>query len=183
MLRIAIEAIGIRPVEVPRRVTALRVAWASGQITELEVARPDRAQRSRTTPDIADRLRELAAGGLRDEQIAEALNAEGAVTGKGKPWTSSAVKWTRRKEHIKRSYPDRPRSVPLPDRHPDGRYSVRGAAERLGVSIDQLRRWMKQGLVEATREPFAQHRSACWIRLDDATIRRLAAPSPPTRNV
>jgi len=29
MLRIAIEAIGIRPVEVPRRVSALRIAWTT----------------------------------------------------------------------------------------------------------------------------------------------------------
>jgi DNA invertase Pin-like site-specific DNA recombinase len=175
MLRIAIEAIGIRPVDVPRRVSALRVQWRSGQITELEVPRPDRARRSRTQPEIADRLRALAKAGLRDEQIADALNAEGAVTGKGKAWTPWAVKWARRREHIERSYADLPRRTPLPDRHPDGRYSVRGAAERLGVSVNQVRGWIKRGLVEATCEEFAPYSSAYWIRLDDATIRRLTA--------
>jgi len=174
MLRLAIEAIGIRPVDVPRRVTALRVAWKSGQITELEVSRADRSQRSRTPPQAVERLRELAKTGLRDEQIADALNAEGIVTGKGMAWTSWAVKWTRRTEDIERHYPDLPRSMPLPSRHPDGRYSVRGAAEHLGVSIGQVRRWIKRGVVEAKQEDFEQHRGAYWLRIDGATVRRLA---------
>ena len=129
MLRIAIDATGIRPVDVPRRATALRVAWKSGQISELEVPRPNRTQQSRT-PSRLDRLRELAKAGLRDEQVADALNAEGLVTGKGLAWTLSAV----RSEGIKRRYPDLPRRTQLPERHPDGRYFVHGAAKRIGVS-------------------------------------------------
>ena len=144
MLRLVIEAIGIRPVEVPHRVTALRVQWQSGHITELTVPRPDRAQRMRTTPAAVARLRELAQTGLRDEQIAEQLNAEGFVTGKERLWTAWAIRWARRKEGIERHYPDRPRRTPLPKRHPDGRYSVEGVAERFGVSIDQVRRWIER---------------------------------------
>jgi len=182
MLRLVIEAIGIRPVDVPRRMTALRVQWKSGQITELEVLRPDRTQRLRTPPQAVDRLRELAKTGVRDEQIAETLNAEGFVTGRARAWTPWAVKWARRTEDIERHYPDLPRSTPLPNRHPDGRYSVRGAAERLGVSIAQVRGWMQRGLVDAKQEDFEQHRGVYWIRLDSATIRRLDKRSATTRN-
>ena len=182
MLRIAIEAIGIRPVDVPRRLTALSVAWTSGQITELEVPRPHRTQQSRTPSHALTRLGELAKAGLRDEQVADALNAAGLVTGKGLAWTLSAVRWARRSEGIKRRYPDLPRRTQLPERHPDGRYSVHGAAKRLGVSVEQVRRWMTNGLAEATREHFEEHRGVYWLRLDGATIRRLAALSTITRN-
>jgi DNA invertase Pin-like site-specific DNA recombinase len=182
MLRLVIEAIGIRPVDVPKRVTALRVQWKSGQVTELDVARPDRKQRSRTPAPAADRLRALANTGLRDEQIAGALNSEGFVTGRGRAWTSDAVKWVRGVEGIERHYPDLPRSLPLPNRHPDGRYSVRGAAERVGVSIDQMRRWIKRGLIEATQQDFGRHRGAYWIELDRATIQRLKKLTTITRN-
>jgi hypothetical protein len=182
MLRIAIEAIGIRPIDVPKRVTALRVAWKSGQITELEVPRPSRSERFRTPAGATTRLRELAEQGLRDEQMADVLNAEGFVTGMGMAWTSEAVKWARGSEDIDRHYKDLPRCTPLPERHPDGRYSVRGAAQQLGVSIDQVRRWMKRGLLEATREDFERYHGVYWIRIDDVTIRRLSALSPTTRN-
>lgn len=58
-------------------------------------------------------------------------------------------------EGIERHYPDRPRRTPLPKRHPDGRYSVEGGAERFGVSINQVRRWIDRGL------PRAAHRGVC----------------------
>jgi hypothetical protein len=177
MLRLVIEAIGIRPIDVPRRATALRVTWKSGQLTELEVPRPDRSQRSRTPAQASDRLRELATTGLRDEQIADQLNAEGLVTGKGRAWTQWAVRWVRRAEDIERHYPDLPRSTPLPSRHPDGRYSVRGAAEHLGVSVAQVRGWIRRGLVEAKREDFEQHHGVYWLRIDAATARRLTERS------
>jgi len=169
----ALEAIGIRPIDVPRRATALRVAWKSGQLTELEAPRPDRSQRSRTPTQASDRLRELATTGLRDEQIADQLNAEGLVTGKGRAWTQWAVRWTRRAEDIERHYSDLPRSTPLPNRHPDGRYSVRGAAEHLGVSVAQVRGWIRRGLVEAKQEDFEQHHGVYWLHIDAATARRL----------
>lgn len=90
-----------------------------------------------------------------------------------------AVKWARRSEGIERSYADRPRRTPLPDRHPDGRYSVHGAVTQLGVSIHQVRGWIKRGLVEATREAYAQYNGVYWIRLDDATFRALLHGRPP----
>ena len=173
MLRLAIEALGVRPVDVPRRATALRVQWRSGEITELYVPRPNRKQRTRTPPAAANRLRQLASAGLRDEQMAEQLNAEGFLTGKEQTWTSWAVKWARRKEGIERRYEDRPRHTRLPDRHPDGRYCVRAVAERFGVSTTVVHGWIERGIVKAHKEAFREYRGVYWIRIDKATARRL----------
>lgn len=182
MLREVIEAIGIRPVDVPRRVTALRVQWQSGQVTELEIPRPDRKHKTRTPAHAVARLRKLAQSGLRDEQMADRLDAEGFVTGHGKPWTTHAVKWARRKEGIARHYPDRPRNKRLPNRHPDGRYSVRGVAEHFGVSTHVVHRWIERGLVATKKEDYEQHRGVHWIRIDRATAKHLKKLLARTRN-
>ena len=118
MLRLVIEAISLSPLEVPRRATVVKVAWQSGAVTELEVPRPHRRQLFRTPPAAVERMRALAAAGRHDEEIAAILNAEGMRTGRGLPWTTWAVRWTRKKERISRVAPDRPRrdapARPLP---------------------------------------------------------------------
>ena len=37
MLRLVIEAIAIQPVDVPRRLTKLRVQWVGGAVNEIEM--------------------------------------------------------------------------------------------------------------------------------------------------
>jgi hypothetical protein len=123
-----IEAISLAPIEVPRRATWVKVAWQSGTVTEIEVPRPHRRHLFRPPPAVVERLRALAAAGQHDEAIATILNAEGLRTGRGLLWNPWAVRWTRKKERISRVAPDRPRRELLPDRYPDGRYSVAGAA-------------------------------------------------------
>lgn len=174
MLRLVIEAVSLAPVDVPRRSTLVRVQWKSGAVTELEVARPDRRQRLRTPPDAVERLRALAAAGLRDEEIARELNRERLLTGRGKAWDSVAVKWARRREKIARVAPDLPRRHPLPERHPDGRYSIDGVMKRFDVGRNVVQRWIRQALVRVDRESYQQYANACWVTLDAATIRRLA---------
>ena len=111
------------------------------------------------------RLAELAAAGLHDEQIADQLNTEGFQTGADKPWTTWAVRWARRKEQIKKTAPDLPRRHPLPDRHPDGRYSIAGTAKLFDVSDEVVRRWIKQGIVSADRESYGTHKNVCWLTI------------------
>jgi hypothetical protein len=171
MLRIAIEAISIEPVELPRRMTRVRVQWKSGDVSELEVARPHRRYKSRTSPSAAERLRELISSGLHDEDVAASLNAEGIPTGQGKTWDRWAVKWARRKEGILRVAPDKPRRLPMPDLHPDGRYSIRAASRRLGVSHYTVRKWIKRGAMRARREDFEQHRGVWWIEVEEIEAR------------
>src|SRR5439155_17101838 len=167
------EAISLSPIEVPRRTTRVKVAWQSGVVTEIEVPRPHRRDLFRTPPRAPERMRALAAVGRHDEEIAEILNAEGMRTGRGLPWNTWAVRWTRKKERISRVAPDRPRRERLPDRYPDGRYSVAGAAKRFGVKLDLVRAWVKRGLVNAERHPFQQHRGVWWLDIPEATAARL----------
>lgn len=176
MLRLVIEAISLHPIDVPQRSTRVRIAWKSGAVTDLEVPRPDRRDRLRTPASSRERLRELATEGLRDEQIAERLNAEGLRTGRDRPWDLCAVRWARRRERIDRSAPDAPRSLPLPERDPRGRYSVEGAARHFGVRHDVVRRWLKNGLIQGSSEPYSTYstyRRVWWLTIDAETNERL----------
>jgi hypothetical protein len=174
MMRLVIEAISLTPIEVPRRATLIKVAWQSGALSEIEVPRLHRRDLLRTPPAAVERLRALATEeGRHDEEIAEVLNAEGMRTGRGLAWNTMAVRWTRKSERISRVAPDRPRRELLPDRYPDGRYSVAGAAKRFGVKLDLVRAWVKRGLVNAERHDFQQHRGVWWLDIPRATAARL----------
>ena len=173
MLRIAIEAVAIRPIDVPQRLTHIRVQWRSGAVDELTTVRPSGAEWSRTPDRVVGRIRELIALGLFDDDIAERLRAENLKSGSGRPWTGSAVKHVRIEHSIARTaYKPRGR-VPLPDRHRDGRYSVRGTMKRFGVSQRLVIRWIECGMVAAVLEAFPPYRSVWWLTIDDATAKRL----------
>ncbi len=173
MLRLAIEAVAVSPIDDPTRQTRIRVQWQSGTVSELTVDRPGRGDLRRPTPHTVTRIRELAVQGLRDEDIAERLLREGVPTATGGVWTEAAVKWMRRKYDIPRITPDLPRRALLPDRQPDGRYSIQGAARRFGVSEIVVRRWIQCGLVTAAREDFAQHRGVWWLSIDEHTTMQI----------
>jgi hypothetical protein len=173
MLRLVIEAIALAPIEVPRRATWVKVAWQSGTVSEIEVPRPHRRQLFRTPPAAVERLRALAAAGRHDEEIAAILNADGMRTGRDRPWNTWAVRWARKKERIGRVAPDRPRRPLLPDRYPDGRYSVAGAATRFDVTLATVRGWIARGLVKGERHDFQAHRRVWWLEIPEETAARL----------
>ena len=173
MMRLMIDSISLSPMEVPRRATLVKVAWQSGVVSEIDVPRPDRRDVLRTPRAAVERMRALAAEGRHDEEIAEILNAEGLRTGRGRRWTTWAVQWTRKRERICRVAPDRPRRELLPDRYPDGRYSVAGAAKRFGVRLDMVRAWIKRGLVKGERHDFQVHRQVWWLEIAEDTAARL----------
>ena len=176
MLRLVVEIITIEPLDLPRPTTRLRLQWRSGVVDELFVERPPWGA---TPGSTVDRLGALLAEGLDDEQTAERLNAEGILSGKLRSWTASTVSQLRRHAGLVRTAPDKPRSRPLPDRHPvTARFSVPGVARRFEVSRAVVRKWIRRGLVTAHREPFGCHPHACWLDIDDvlaATLERLAA--------
>jgi len=171
MLRIAIEAITIRPIDIPERKSHLQVQWSTGAVDELTIPR----RRFTSSPNEAiKRVCELAALGMKDAAIAEQLNEQKLVTGKRRPWTAYAVKRVRLAHtSIRRDPSESDRRGPLPDRHPDGRYSVRGAMKRFGVNADKVRRWIDRGMVEAVLEDFEWCKSAWWLSIDEATAKRL----------
>jgi DNA invertase Pin-like site-specific DNA recombinase len=174
MLRLVIEAIAVHPVDVPKRTTRLRVQWQSGAVSELEIGRPARGQYRTHAVEVVERIRQLATAGLDDHGIARRLGGEGLRTGSGLPWSARTVLDTRRKHRIRRVTDD-PSNPPLPHRHPDGRYSVPGAAARFGVSHNVVRWWIEHGLVPAARADFGTHRNVHWLDIDDATAVRLTA--------
>lgn len=173
MLRLVVEAIALHPIDVPRRLTRVRVQWTSGAVNELEIVRPGRGESHRHDPAVLQRIRELAAAGTHDEEIARRLNLEGLHTGTRRPWTQDMVRTARSRKRIERVAADRPRMPPLPHRHPDGRYSVPGAMARFGVGEGVVHRWIRQGLVTASRADFGTHRNVHWLDIDEATAARL----------
>jgi len=185
MLRMVIEAVSLHPVDVPRRETLVRVQWHSGVVTELRVDRRTRGSNRRTSPEAIERIRQLVAEDLHDELVAQRLNAEGLRTGAGKSWNLWAVRWARKRNAISR--PGSQRSFPpLPDRHPDGSYSIRGAARRFGVTREVVRGWIRRGEVDARRGDFGRYHNVWWLRLDEAEATRLKARGgrkPPGRSI
>jgi DNA invertase Pin-like site-specific DNA recombinase len=174
MLRLVIEAIALVPIEVPQRMTRLRVQWQSGVVDELTVLRPDRRHVRRTPDEAIQLIRQMAAQGERDDVIAQRLNVDGIRTGLGKQWNVWAVRWARKRNGIRLVAPDAPRRTPLPARYPDGRYSVGGAASLLGVSQEVVRRWLRQGLIAGQRADYREHRQVWWLEIDEPTTARLA---------
>lgn len=170
MLRIVIEAITIRPIDVPERKTHIGVQWSSGAVDELTIPR---TRYRRTPTEAIERICELAARGITDETVAHQLNEEKLKTGQNRTWSARAVRRVRLSHTSIRRAPNADARQPLPDRHPDGRYSIRGASKRFGVNIDKVRRWIKRGLVDAVREDFAWCQSAWWLSIDEDTATRL----------
>jgi hypothetical protein len=170
MLRIVIEAITISPIDVPERKSHLQVQWSSGAVDELTIPR---VRIRRTSIEAIERIRELAALGMTDDAVAQQLNDEMLVTGTKCPWTAGTVRHVRMQHTSIRRAPNRDARQPLPDRHPDGRYSIRGAMKRFGVNSDKVRRWIKRGMVDAVREDFEWSHGAWWLSIDDETAKRL----------
>jgi hypothetical protein len=166
MLRLVIEAVVIHPIDVPQRLTQIRVQWKSGAIDELTINRPDN---TRTPSAAVERIRRLASLRLYDHVIAEKLNSEGVRSGTGRAWTTSAVKHVRLNHNILSSTAVLPRRKPLPNRHPDGRYSIPGAMKRFGVSQRQLMRWVERGMVQGEREDFGGYRKVWWLTITAQT--------------
>jgi hypothetical protein len=166
MLRLVIEAVAIHPIDVPQRLTQIRVQWKSGAFDELTINRPDN---HRTPSEAVERIRQLASLRLYDHVIASKLNAEGVRSGAGREWTASSVKHVRLNHKISSTTAALPRRKPLPERYPDGRYSVLGATKRFGVSHRQVMRWVECGMVKGEREDFGGYRNVWWLTIDPET--------------
>jgi DNA invertase Pin-like site-specific DNA recombinase len=180
MLRLVIEAVSLRAVEVPSRETLVRIAWKSGAVTDLHVPRPTIRELIRTSDAALARLRELAAAGVHDMQIAERLDAEGFITGMGKRWNLDAVRNARCLHRIARTAPSLPTATPLPDRRHDGCYSILGAARHFRVSKDVIRLWIQKQAVEVSRQP-GRDRGALWLHIDAPTAARLRIVADESR--
>ena len=78
-----------------------------------------------------------------DDEIAEALNTEGLQTSKKRPFNHNAIWFLRRRLGLPAVKPN----GPLPARWEDGAYSVRGAAEAIGVCTGTIHKWLSTGRI------------------------------------
>lgn len=186
MLRIAIDVIAAQPVDVPRRSTRLDVQWQGGATSSLVVPRFRKGEYRRTSQAVIDQVRELAAEGRHDEDIADELNRRGILNGEGRAWKLDTIRSMRSRLRIPKVAPDRLRMPPLPARDAAGRHSVPGLAARMGVNESTVYRWIAHGLVSAVRGDLGTHRNVFWVDLDEQTEARLRAqmrggrPKKPT---
>jgi DNA invertase Pin-like site-specific DNA recombinase len=150
LLRLLVKQIALTPVEGSPRQTQVQVLWHTHATTELWVPRPSKRERLRTPPAVVDTIATLAAG-RTDDAIAAALNAHGLHSGRGQPFTATAVAWIRYKYQIRKPGSD-PRMAARLDARPDGRYSTRALALQLGVTISTVHYWREHGIIPAIQE-------------------------------
>jgi hypothetical protein len=83
----------------------------------------------RTPPQVIEAIAALAVG-RTDAAMAEALNAQGLASGRGRPFTAKAVAWIRHHDQIRKPGSDRQVAAGTRARA-DGRYSTRALATHL----------------------------------------------------
>ena len=163
LLRTLITGVTLTPIDVPTRQTRVQILWEGGAVSELVVDRPrgTTPQRDQSTDDS---IRCLTGPGVSDAEISQELNARGALTPGGRPWTPGAVRRVRRRLSIRHA-----QTTALTG--DDGLYSTRGVAERFGVTTSTVSRWCQQGLLQAAKPGSRRH--SAWYRLDDESVLRI----------
>lgn len=167
MLRLVIEMVSLEPIDIPVRSTRLRIQWCSGAVDERIIERAPHPVGQLAPAAPVDRIAAMLDEGLSNEQIAQRLNDEGLRTVRRKPWSAAAVAHVRQNHRLRRTQPRR--FAFLPDRHPEtGRYSMPGAARRFGVTTNQIKLWVRRGLIVVHRETYGRYENAWWLEIDDA---------------
>ena len=121
-----------------------KIVWQTGATTEHWYGRRVRSYTEHAeTQRIGQRIRELHAEGKLDDEIAEALNTEGLLTSKKRPFNHNAIWFLRKRLGLRAAKPN----GALPARWEDGAYSVRGAAEAIGVYPGTIHKWLRTGRI------------------------------------
>lgn len=153
-----------------RTVADLTIRWVGGASTKLTSAlNRSGGHRYVTSAQVNELVRRLALY-YTDEQIAFMLNAKHLRTARGNSFTRMRV------GHVRRTLglpPANPAS--LPDATDPSWMSVGQAADALGVSTDSIRRWAREGSLEAQQVmPQAPWR----IHVTDDVIARMVPDAP-----
>jgi hypothetical protein len=157
------------------RIIEVAVRWQTEALTTLSLPRLQTSWEARQTDRaVVERVRALTAT-HPDAQIAQLLNAEGAVAGMGGAFTASKVQWIRHAYAIATGCPERPSACPAGQRG-DGRYSAQAAAELLNVDVSTIAQWCTSGRLESIRcEPHGPR----WITLTPDVVAALRKPTRP----
>lgn len=154
-----------------KAVAELTVVWVGGATSAL-VSKLNHSggHRHATTEEVVELVRRLAVH-YGDEQIAFTLNAKRLRTGKGNSFTARRVAHLRARHHIVGPDP-----AVTPTREDPAWINVQAAAVRLGVSPDTVRRWAREGFVEAIQvTPHAPWR----IHVTDELRAKVVPDAPP----
>jgi DNA invertase Pin-like site-specific DNA recombinase len=153
-----------------RGVADLTVIWVGGAATQLTSRLNKVGEHRRVTPEqVVDFVRRLAPH-HSNEQIAFILNAKQLRTGTGNTFTARRVQHLRQRLGI--PTPIRRGSVDLDD---PSWMDVNAAAAALGVSGDTIRRWAREGFLEA-RQVMPQ---APWLVHVTDDVRARVVPDAP----
>lgn len=144
-----------------------KVVWQTGATTEHWYPRRVCSYREHADAQrIQQRVRELHAEGKLDDEIAEILNTEGLQTSKKGPFSHHVVWFLRRRLGLRAAK----QNGVLPARWEDGAYTVRGAAEAIGVYPGTIHTWLRTGRVHGEQP----RRGTPWrISLAEKDIERL----------
>ncbi len=153
-----------------RRVADVTIRWVGGASTRL-TSPLNRSGKHRyvTSEEVLTLVRQLAPH-YTNEQIAFMLNSKRLQTATGKSFNTVRVAWLRSHFGLPSADPST-----LPDSNDTTWMSVSDAAQVLGVSGDTIRRWAREGSLEA-RQVMPQ---APWrIHVTDAVRARMAPDAP-----
>lgn len=148
-------------------ITHVRIEWRGGAWTDLRVQRPSVGDHTRTAAAVLERVRTLVGNQETDEQIAAILNAEGATTSKGLPWTAARVQTRRAYFGITRGQAD---AASRQRAHEQGLVSTAAVGARLGVSPRTVWDWSVHGLLPTTQ---AADGALRWVALTPDEVSRL----------
>jgi DNA invertase Pin-like site-specific DNA recombinase len=159
LLRCVIERVTLEK-QVSDKVLRAEICWQGGTTSTVEVPKY-----LYSAPHLFHRITALARE-LPDAQIAEALNAEGLETVKGRSWSARRVMDFRLSNGIPSGFTVTP-SLRLTD---NGYLTTAEAAARLEINQTTVQKWYKLGLL---RGKHAGGQKALWIAWTEEAEQRL----------
>lgn len=146
---------------------AVRLVWQGGAVTELEVKMRRTGEHERVADgELVEDVRKMAQS-LTDAQIANALVRRAIRTPTGLPYNAARVEGLRRRYSIREYVPSAASDEPV--------YTAQQAAEKLGVKLVTVLRWLKDGFLSGEQAA----PSAPWrIRLGQVPKLKVAERAP-----
>lgn len=169
LIRMLINEITLSPVEIPQRMTRVKIWWQTGAVSEILVARESRYTAQATPKETVETICALFKQGWSDSQIVAELNSKKIQRNINQPWDISAV---RRVRYSYGFYRPSPKGHQAAIRREDGLYSVHGVAQLMAVTQANVRSWVAIKALVPVDGGGGPGRP-CWFQLDETTLKRL----------
>lgn len=143
ILRLVVREVVLDQKRAPGRIW-MRIIWQTGAASEHLLQRRVHSYAACAAAEqLERRVRELNAEGRMDREVAGVLNAEQIMSARGIPFRGETVHLLRKQWGIRTAKVNGVDANPA--RWPDGSYSVRGAAEALGITAQTVFKWLRRG--------------------------------------